>query len=172
MTDVPGTPSWGIPKESGMPSGQVSADPEGNAQKPTLYSFVDRWELDGEFLRCRRCKRQQLLSYALQDFRHAYGCKGAAWERNPWLRLSSLIAVGSPAQMTLPMSAETVIPPGYALVPLEPTPEAVSAWWRVKNGHHFHDEPPPEDTSDYAAYRALVLVAAKDNKQMEIDHVG
>lgn len=50
--------------------------------------------------------------------------------------------------------------PGWAAVPLEPTPEAVAAWWRVKNGHHYHDEPPPTDTSDYAAYRALVRAAA------------
>lgn len=50
-------------------------------------------------------------------------------------------------------------PPGYALVPLEPTPEMIGAWYRVKNGHYFHDEPPPTDTSDYAAYRALIRAA-------------
>jgi hypothetical protein len=55
----------------------------------------------------------------------------------------------------------TTIRPGWVLVPLEPTPEAVAAWWRVKNGHHVHGEPPPTDTSDYAAYRALVRVAAR-----------
>lgn len=38
----------------------------------------------------------------------------------------------------------------------EPTPEMLGAWYRVKNGHHFHDECPPEDTSDYAAYRAML----------------
>lgn len=38
----------------------------------------------------------------------------------------------------------------------EPTPEMLGAWYRVKNGHHFHDERPPADTSDYAAYRAML----------------
>ena len=50
---------------------------------------------------------------------------------------------------------------GWVLVPLEPTPEAVAAWWRVKNGHHYHDELAPTDTSDDAAYRALVRAASK-----------
>ncbi|MBK8246248.1 MAG: hypothetical protein IPK85_02395 [Gemmatimonadetes bacterium] len=45
---------------------------------------------------------------------------------------------------------------GCVVVRKEPMPEAVGAWWRVKNGHHFHDEPPPTDTSDYAAYRAMI----------------
>lgn len=49
---------------------------------------------------------------------------------------------------------------GFVVVPREPTPEAVAAWWRIKNGHHFADEAPPTDTSDYAAYRALVRAAA------------
>ena len=58
------------------------------------------------------------------------------------------------------MPPETRVPPGYALVPLEPKPEAVAAWWRVKNGGRYHDGPRPSDTSDDAAYRALVLAAA------------
>lgn len=41
----------------------------------------------------------------------------------------------------------------------EPTPEIIGAWWRVKNGHHFHDEPAPTDTSDYAAYRAMLAAS-------------
>ena len=45
---------------------------------------------------------------------------------------------------------------GCVVVRKEPMPEAVGAWWRVKNGHHYHDEPPPTDTSDYAAYRAMI----------------
>jgi hypothetical protein len=48
---------------------------------------------------------------------------------------------------------------GECVVPREPLPEMVAAWWRVKNGHHFHDEPPPTDRSDYAAYRALLAAA-------------
>ena len=45
---------------------------------------------------------------------------------------------------------------GWVLVPREPLPEMLGAFWRVKNGHHFHDEPPPTDTSDFAAYRAMI----------------
>jgi hypothetical protein len=51
------------------------------------------------------------------------------------------------------------VPKGWRLVPVEPCVEMLSAFWRVKNGHHFHDEPPPEDTSDYAAYRAMLSAA-------------
>ncbi|MCV9964168.1 hypothetical protein OIU34_19990 [Pararhizobium sp. BT-229] len=47
-------------------------------------------------------------------------------------------------------------PEGWQLVPKEPYPEVVGAWWRYKNGHHFHDEPVPTDTSDYGAYRAML----------------
>ena len=45
---------------------------------------------------------------------------------------------------------------GFAVVPLAPKPEALGAFWRIKNGHHFNDEPEPEDRSDYAAYRAMI----------------
>lgn len=57
----------------------------------------------------------------------------------------------------------------WALVPREPTPEMVGAFWRVKNGHHFADEPPPTDTSDYAAYRAMVAAAPSPPKA-DADH--
>lgn len=45
---------------------------------------------------------------------------------------------------------------GWVMVPREPKLEMLGAFWRVKNGHHFADEPPPTDTSDYAAYRAMI----------------
>ncbi|HEY4153525.1 MAG TPA: hypothetical protein VGM38_09410 [Pseudolysinimonas sp.] len=48
---------------------------------------------------------------------------------------------------------------GFRVVPLEPTPEMLAAWYKVKNGFHYHDEPPPADTSDVAAYRALLGAA-------------
>jgi hypothetical protein len=44
----------------------------------------------------------------------------------------------------------------WVLMPAEPNPEMLAAWYRYKNGHHFHDEPPPRDTSDYGAYRAML----------------
>lgn len=50
-------------------------------------------------------------------------------------------------------------PAEWVLVPREPTPEMVGAFWRVKNGHHYHDEPPPTDRSDYAAYRAMLAAS-------------
>lgn len=53
------------------------------------------------------------------------------------------------------------IPKGRIAVPIEPNEDMVSAWYRVKNGHHFHDEPVPEDTSDYAAYRAMMANVPK-----------
>ncbi|MDW9481773.1 hypothetical protein GOB57_24295 [Sinorhizobium meliloti] len=49
-----------------------------------------------------------------------------------------------------------LFPEDWQLVPKRPYPEVVSAWYRYKNGHHFHDEPPPTDTSDYGAYRAML----------------
>jgi hypothetical protein len=41
------------------------------------------------------------------------------------------------------------VPPGMALVPREPMPELVAAWWRTKNG----------GGSDYDAYRAVIRAA-------------
>jgi hypothetical protein len=56
---------------------------------------------------------------------------------------------------------------GWKLVPIEPTPEMLGAWYRYKNGHHWPDEPPPRDTSDYGAYRAML--AASPNKDGSTD---
>lgn len=49
----------------------------------------------------------------------------------------------------------------WKVVPVEPTPEMIGAFWAVKNGHHYHDEPEPKDRSDYAAYRAMVAARPK-----------
>lgn len=54
---------------------------------------------------------------------------------------------------------EEAMPDGWRLVPVEPLPEMLGAWYRYKSGHHFHDEPPPRDTSDYGAYRAMLAAA-------------
>lgn len=45
---------------------------------------------------------------------------------------------------------------GLCIVPIEATPVIVGAWYRHKNGFHFHDDPAPTDTSDYGAYRAMI----------------
>ncbi|MBY3432829.1 hypothetical protein HFN89_01395 [Rhizobium laguerreae] len=55
-----------------------------------------------------------------------------------------------------PALGAAAFPQGWQLVPKEPYPEVVGAWWRYKNGFHYHDEPEPEDTSDYGAYRAML----------------
>lgn len=63
---------------------------------------------------------------------------------------------------TLNTSSEPVapaVPEGWKLVPLEPKPEMLGAWYRYKNGHHWPDEPVPPDTSDYGAYRAMLAAA-------------
>ena len=53
------------------------------------------------------------------------------------------------------------------VVPVEPTPNMVSAWYRTKNGFHFPGDPVPADTSDYAAYRAMLAAApASDLEQV------
>lgn len=47
---------------------------------------------------------------------------------------------------------------GYAIVPVEPTPDAVGAWWRCKNG----------GGSDYDAYRALIAVASGSKRPEDL----
>jgi hypothetical protein len=62
-------------------------------------------------------------------------------------------------EMTARWAMEDLHRAGFRVVPLEPMPEMLAAWYKVKNGFHYHDEPPPADTSDVAAYRALVGAA-------------
>lgn len=61
------------------------------AERPALITFGERWELDGDYLRCRSCRRPQIVSFSLHDFPHAAGCRGAAHECNPWKTLAGLI---------------------------------------------------------------------------------
>jgi hypothetical protein len=56
-----------------------------------LNDFANRWELDGDYIRCRACNRPQQVSWMLHAFPHAAECPNAAAEINPWLTLSSLI---------------------------------------------------------------------------------
>ncbi len=58
-----------------------------------LCSFSMRWELDGDYMRCRICQRPQLTSYARYPFPHFNGCKGAkAHEAHPWVTFVQLMA--------------------------------------------------------------------------------
>lgn len=59
--------------------------------RPALITFGNRWELDGDYIRCRGCRRPQIVSMVLHDFHHAAGCSGAEHEQNPWKTLASLI---------------------------------------------------------------------------------
>lgn len=58
-----------------------------------LCSFSMRWELDGDYMRCRICWRAQLTSYARYPFPHDDGCKAAqAHEAHPWIAFVQLLA--------------------------------------------------------------------------------
>lgn len=48
---------------------------------------------------------------------------------------------------------------GWRLVPVEPTPEMLGAWYRYKNGHRWPGEEPATDTSDVGAYRAMLAAS-------------
>lgn len=69
----------------------MSDESKTTIQRHPLNDFADRWELNGDCMRCRKCKRQQQTSWALHDFPHAAGCWNEAGERNPWKSLASLI---------------------------------------------------------------------------------
>ncbi len=66
-------------------------DPGSQTTRPALCEFSERWELDGDYLRCRCCGRPQIASMALHGFKHAAGCLGSDAERNPWKTLASLV---------------------------------------------------------------------------------
>ncbi len=58
-----------------------------------LCSFSMRWELDGDYMRCRICRRPQLTSYARYPFPHDDGCKAAqVHEAHPWIAFVQLLA--------------------------------------------------------------------------------
>jgi hypothetical protein len=56
-----------------------------------LVTFADRWQIDGDWIRCRRCKRPQQVSRALHDFSHMAGCSNEGAEAQPWKSLAGLI---------------------------------------------------------------------------------
>ena len=64
----------------------------GEYSRPSLCGFSDQWILDGDYIRCRHCKRPQIVSLAHNDFNHRAGCCGEkTHDRNPWKTLASLI---------------------------------------------------------------------------------
>jgi len=57
-----------------------------------LCKFGTHWGLDGDYLRCRACKRPQIASCAHMDFPHAAWCEVANdVEAHPWLTLIGLL---------------------------------------------------------------------------------
>lgn len=61
------------------------------APRHPLKIFADKWELDGDLIRCRVCIRGQHSSLALQPFHHRAGCINEHEAPDPWKVLASLI---------------------------------------------------------------------------------
>lgn len=59
-----------------------------------LCSFSDRWQHDGDYLRCKACKRPQLTSYMDHPFPHVDRCKSEVqgYEKHPWRAYLAIIA--------------------------------------------------------------------------------
>ncbi|TPN11669.1 hypothetical protein [Mesorhizobium sp. B2-1-2] len=69
------------------------------------------------------------------------------------------------AALSTPAAGVLAVKDGWVLVPRNPTPEMLGAWYRYKSGHHWPDEPPPRDTSDYGAYAAMLLASPKQGEK-------
>jgi hypothetical protein len=109
---------------------------------------------------------RKALESARQTMRHALGAveSNQIDDKDVRRQLSRGIAdidaaLASDEGWQTQLTREQLAGMGYAIVPREPKPEMIGAWYRVKNGHHFHDEPTPPDTSDYTAYRAMIAAA-------------
>ena len=66
-----------------------------------LCAFAMRWEIDGDYMRCRECRRNQCASYAANEFPHAPDCRHAVnpgtTEPRPWEAFAALIQPVTPA---------------------------------------------------------------------------
>lgn len=58
----------------------------------SLIDFSDRWQLDGDYIRCLHCRQSQQAQWMHHDFLHADRCLCSGRERKPWRTLSKLIA--------------------------------------------------------------------------------
>ena len=66
---------------------------DSKATGDALNRFADHWKLDGDYLRCNKCKRPQQVSWALHPFPHASGCKlTSVAASDPWRVLGGLIS--------------------------------------------------------------------------------
>ncbi|MGE6916717.1 hypothetical protein [Achromobacter kerstersii] len=69
-----------------------------------LCGFSMRWNLDGDYMRCRKCKRPHIASAMEVEFNHADGCKAEGKvETHPWRTFVELLAplTGHPAPTTV-----------------------------------------------------------------------
>ena len=71
---------------------EVDSDDLFRTMDNQLCEFALRWELDGDYLRCRKCKRPHIASKADIAFSHASDCKviGKA-ETHPWKTFISIL---------------------------------------------------------------------------------
>lgn len=52
-----------------------------------LCDFSSRWSHDGDYMRCRGCKRPQMTNFMDMDFPHAASCRVAGVvDPHPWRR--------------------------------------------------------------------------------------
>lgn len=69
-------------------------------QVNALIDFADRWEMDGDYIRCKHCQRPQQISWMHHDFPHLAWCHNIGKDMNPWKTLAGLItAEGAKAKM-------------------------------------------------------------------------
>lgn len=75
-----------------QPAQAVDVGTDFGAMNDALCAFAMRWEIDGDYLRCLKCKRPQITNYASHDFPHAHGCKAAGKvEARPWETFARLL---------------------------------------------------------------------------------
>lgn len=56
-----------------------------------LIDFADRWQLDGDYIRCKHCQRPQQISWLHHEFPHRAWCHNIGKDMNPWKTLAGLI---------------------------------------------------------------------------------
>jgi hypothetical protein len=58
-----------------------------------LCAFQMRWDIDGDYIRCRKCKQPQLSTYANEAFMHAEKCRNyPVRDVHPWVTYLELLA--------------------------------------------------------------------------------
>lgn len=93
-----------------------------------LCQFARRWRVDGDYVRCSKCKRAHIASEADMDFVHSAGCTNAGKvEAKPWRTLLSIL---SPLYVV----------PGPEPRALAPAAAAVPNWLDIPADEHLVDQ--------------------------------